>query len=121
MKIAEALGVNVFALYGDDTIEVLEAFTGETYPEKIMAANKRIAQSIQRDYHDNPIVQKAQQNLILSFNVHDGYTFSENEKNIVSSLAMLNDTGQQEALKRIQELTEIPRYQRTKAGEDPDA
>lgn len=55
---------------------------------------------------------------LISFTEED---FSSVESLVLLFLTKLNDTGQQEALKRIQELTEIPRYQRTKAGEDPDA
>lgn len=56
--------------------------------------------------------------LYQSFTEKDFFTV---KSLVLMFLTKLNDTGQQEALKRIQELTEIPRYQRAKAGEDPDA
>lgn len=41
----------------------------------------------------------------------DGYSFSELELSLISSFARLNDEGQQKAVERVEELTEIPKYQ----------
>ena len=41
-----------------------------------------------------------------------GYSFSGVEQEIVCLLKRLNDEGQQKALERVEELTEIPKYRR---------
>lgn len=41
-------------------------------------------------------------------------------RRISESLMRLNQTGQHEAVKRVEELTEIPRYQREKSPSDSD-
>lgn len=40
----------------------------------------------------------------------EGYTYSEHECNLINAFSQLNDIGQQEAVKRVEELAEIPRY-----------
>ena len=41
-----------------------------------------------------------------------GYSFSGAEQEIVNLLAKLNDEGQQKAVERVEELTEIPKYKK---------
>lgn len=41
------------------------------------------------------------------------YAFSATEKNLILAFSSLNDEGQEKAVERVQELAEIPRYQRT--------
>ena len=41
-----------------------------------------------------------------------GYTFSDAEQKIVDLLEKLNAEGQQKAVERVEELTEIPKYQK---------
>ncbi len=36
----------------------------------------------------------------------------DREKKLLSSFALLNDSGQEEALKRVEELTELPKYKK---------
>jgi len=43
--------------------------------------------------------------------VVDGYSFSKSEYLLVNAFSALNNDGQKEAVKRVEELTEIPRYQ----------
>lgn len=45
-------------------------------------------------------------------NVKSGYKFTSNEKLLVRLFHTLNDDGQGKAIERVEELTEIPRYQR---------
>ena len=52
---------------------------------------------------------------VLATAKENKYTFSIEEREIVKSLAALNSDGQQEAAKRVAELTEIPRYRRQDA------
>ena len=42
-----------------------------------------------------------------------GYSFSGVEGDLIASFSQLNPTGQQKAVERVEELTEIPKYQRT--------
>ncbi len=42
----------------------------------------------------------------------EGYSYSDAEIRLINSFSQLNDDGQYEAVKRIEELTEIPRYRR---------
>ena len=66
------------------------------------------------------------------YNVHDlkglietmkqhNYTLSDAEKETICALSKLNEIGQQEAVKRVEELTEIPRYRRQEPAETPPA
>ena len=41
------------------------------------------------------------------------YSFSDAEQEIVYTLSLLNDEGQQKAVERIEELAEIPKYRKT--------
>lgn len=45
--------------------------------------------------------------------VVSGYSFSKPEHFLISAFSTLNDEGQQKAVERVEELTEIPKYQRT--------
>lgn len=45
----------------------------------------------------------------------EGYSFSEEEGQLITAFSSLNPSGQTEAVKRVSELTEIPRYQRSDA------
>lgn len=42
----------------------------------------------------------------------DGYSFSQKEISMIQSFSKLNDEGQQKAVERVEELTEIPKYQK---------
>lgn len=49
-----------------------------------------------------------------------GYTYSVTEVKLIKSFSMLSNEGQSKAVERIEELTEIPKYQKEKASdEDP--
>jgi len=51
-----------------------------------------------------------QRNTILELWKQEGYSGSAREVSLIDAFSQLNDTGQQEAIKRVEELTEIPRY-----------
>ena len=42
----------------------------------------------------------------------DGYSFSEVELSLIRTFSQLNDEGQQKAVERVEELTEIPKYKK---------
>ena len=50
-----------------------------------------------------------------------GYSFSNTEGCLIGAFSRLNSTGQQEAVKRVEELTEIPRYRAETAPQDTPA
>ena len=50
-----------------------------------------------------------------------GYTFSTQEEKVIIALSQLNDEGQQKAVERVEELTEIPRYRAETAPQSPPA
>lgn len=53
----------------------------------------------------------------------EGYTFSDSEVCLINAFSELNPSGQQEAVKRVEELTEIKKYQKeqspSEAPQDP--
>lgn len=49
----------------------------------------------------------------------EGYSGTDEELKLVHSFAQLNEEGQQKAVERVQELTEIPRYRAIAAPEPP--
>lgn len=49
-----------------------------------------------------------------------GYSFTTAEEQLVKSFSCLNSTGQQEAVKRVEELTEIPKYQKEENPAEDD-
>lgn len=49
----------------------------------------------------------------------EGYSFSKTEHFLISAFRELNDCGQQKAVERVEELTEIPRYRIQDAPQQP--
>lgn len=89
-RIAEALGVLMFELVGDHPQK-------ESFLYGYFAAD-------QETRHIARIFK---------------YSFSPLERELIKVFARLNDTGQQEAVKRLGELLEIPRYQRREPPKEP--
>ena len=79
-KIADALEISIFDLYSVSSGDLAKYSHQEGFIES--------------------------QNELREF----GYCFSENEIEIVKKFNQLNDDGQQKAVERVEELTEIPRY-----------
>lgn len=76
-----------------------------------------VAESVMRLFNtDNPYIEKAAQTAahFTQEKFHGkGYSFSEEEEKLIRSFNKLNAEGQQKAVERVEELTEIPKYQRT--------
>lgn len=83
-RIADALGVGLLDLCGDRERELYKA------------GFKLGVYGTDHDIYGNLIMK--------------GYTFSTQEEQIVAVLSQLNSSGQQKAVERVEELTEIPRY-----------
>lgn len=65
--------------------------------------------------HHGAEMEDWQNKLIDELWKRDGYSGSEYEVSLIDAFSKLNGTGQQEAIKRVEELTEIPRYRRQDA------
>lgn len=99
-KLADALGVWVDDLYAPDDIELQQ----KRIPEDIVVRPKPIEDLRRADKLDYTIFPRGERSEKLS---------SENLQRLAASIDRLNPTGQEEAIKRVEELTEIPRYQKT--------
>ena len=49
---------------------------------------------------------------VLMANLKQGYSFSDCEVKLINAFTLLNEDGQQKAIERVEELTEIPKYQK---------
>ena len=49
----------------------------------------------------------------------DGYSFTKAEHFLIGAFSKLNTDGQSVAVERVEELTEIPKYQRTDSPPEP--
>ncbi len=54
----------------------------------------------------------------LDFEYSNGYEYSSSKERIMNALDLLNPSGQQVAVERVEELTEIPKYQKDPPPED---
>ena len=64
-------------------------------------------------------IEEWSNNLIDEAWKQEGYSYSDIECELINAFSSLNQSGQQEAVKRVSELTEIPRYQRQDAPQPP--
>lgn len=62
-----------------------------------------------QDEYDQRIAEVATQRMEYEFKCH-GYSFSDDEKELVKHLSKLNANGWQKAIERVEELEEIPKY-----------
>ena len=51
-------------------------------------------------------------------NSYRGYSYSQSEYSLIDAFSKLNEDGQQKAIERVEELTEIPKYQKKDAPEE---
>lgn len=106
-KIADALNIDVALLFTDREREISEFSDIDGWLRAI-------------DYYNldgqNEFIIKAKE-IFDMMDLH-GYSFSSAEKRIVYLLHRLNEEGQMKAVERVEELTEIPKYQlKPEAGE----
>lgn len=108
-RIAEALGVCVPELYpeGMQAMPILEWMESKGIPLVSGPHEEEQADPFDDDPYDHP-VQPADVEKMTKWLVHQ----KELLDSITNDFAFLNDEGQEEAAKRIQELTEIPKYRR---------
>ena len=82
-----------------------------------LSTPQRISTNVMRMFcSDDPHVKKAAE-LAAYYTETDykkkGYSFTQIEERLIFIFSQLNLAGQQKALERVEELTEIPKYQRT--------
>lgn len=63
----------------------------------------------------------SQETILLDTELEEAKDMRELKRLLLNSFSELNPSGQQEAVKRVEELTEIPRYQRQGPQDGPDA
>lgn len=120
-QLAEVLGINRATLSKYET-GVIEPSVSQL---KTIAAALRIdfyvlANEIGNEWFDAGFEFAEEGSDIIDALVHEkhkkvGYSFSEEEGQLITAFSSLNPSGQTEAVKRVSELTEIPRYQRSDA------
>ena len=71
-------------------------------------------------FKDGSEAEEWQNHVIDELWKRDGYSGSDIEIQLICAFSRLNPSGQKEALKRVEELTEIPRYQKEKNPADGD-
>lgn len=57
-------------------------------------------------------LEQGEQQYFDALRKEKGYTFSNNEVRLIKSFSTLSDEGQAKAVERVEELTEIPKYQK---------
>lgn len=57
-------------------------------------------------------MEEWQNNIIEELRKQEGYSFSDDESRLIGAFSKLNTDGQQKAVERVEELTEIPKYKK---------
>ena len=96
-KIAKALDVDPETFYTDREKEISEWSNIDGWQSGVGAGEKGLTEDLG----------------------YQGYTFSKLERDLIWAFSDLNESGQQEAVKRVEELTEIPRYRRQEPPQPP--
>lgn len=95
-KIAKALDVDPETFYTDREKEISEWSNIDGWQSGVGAGEKGLTEDLG----------------------YQGYTFSKLERDLIWAFSDLNESGQQEAVKRVEELTEIPRYRRQEPAQN---
>lgn len=95
-KIAAALSIRVF--------DLMDPITQESY-------DKGFSEGVGAEEWNSHVIEQ-----LLK---EEGYTYSDAEMQLIKSFSSLNPTGQQKAVERVEELTEIPKYQRSGSTATP--
>lgn len=122
-QIADALNVSeYFLIYGKDNIKLRKILAELTDQYNSLLEKKNNTDSPKEEYYLNCKLSDIQQSFqrlwkniepepVLLTNINDNLqTRDTNESDLLTHFRQLNKSGQIEASKRVQELTEIPRY-----------
>lgn len=108
-KIAEALSVNVDSLFTDREREISDIYDVNGWFRAIDF------------FHVDESKQYIDKVKAAFDTIHRiGYSFSEAEAATVQAFSKLNPSGQSKAVERVEELTEIPKYQKTPPPDGSD-
>lgn len=99
-KIALALGVHPIEIYGDDALELIE------YGMDLLHAGFEASRQTQAAFERGALVETSFDNVYSE-------QASALKRRVDTAYSMLNDEGKLKAVERIEELAEIPKYQRT--------
>lgn len=83
-------------------------------------AGSKVSTAYDEGFKDGSEAEEWQNHVIDELRKQEGYTGSEIEGQLIAAFSHLNPSGQQEAVKRVEELTEVPRYQKEKTPADGD-
>lgn len=107
-RIADALGISIVELIDPLAVsyhQIIEAgMAGDKAFQRLDEAKRRGASQEE--------LQQIETEINCSYDARDE---AVNETHMLKTFRKLNDTGQRVALERMEELTEIPKYQRTEA------
>lgn len=123
-QLAEALGINRATLSKYETgviepsVSQLKAISAALGIDFYVLANE-----IGNEWFDAGFEFAEEGNHIIDALTYEkrkkiGYSFSEYENQLINAFSLLNPSGQQEAVKRVEELAEIERYQKEKKTAD---
>lgn len=96
-KIASALEIDLSELLPDDrqqTVDDTLKLFGITDP------------------YSQRLVAVTAERMEYEYSARRGYSFSEAEFSLIAAFSKLNEDGQKKAVERVEELTEIPKYQK---------
>ncbi len=114
-KIADALGEEITDLYPMD--EVLADLDKEH--ERLKAETEKLEREARASHEESKKLQQQLQLRLALSSVE--MSFGAGGRKLMESYSQLNDNGQRVAVERVQELAQIPAYQRTAdAAEDAD-
>lgn len=111
-NIAEVLGVALSELLPDSFAAAIISGTEEKYEERLKEKEKAFYEAWDAvdDKFRRSVIEEMRDDV-------DGFVDSDNGLSIIQSYLDLNEEGQFEAVKRIMELAQIPKYQRTATEE----
>lgn len=118
-QLASVLGVNraTISKYESGIIEpsisqlqTMASYIGISFSA---LAGEIVGQAYDAGFLDGSEAEKWENHVIDELWHDEGYTKSEIEIELITAFFNLNSDGQKEAVKRVEELTEIPKYQKT--------
>ena len=93
-----------------ETLERIAAALDVSYFDLITEKERAIYES---GFKEGSGAEEWQNYVIDELWKQEGYSYSDTEVRLINSFSQLNSDGQQKAVERVKELTEIPRYRAT--------
>ncbi|MBQ8881515.1 MAG: helix-turn-helix transcriptional regulator [Oscillospiraceae bacterium] len=120
-ELAEVLGVNraTVSKYETGVIEPsvsqlvqIAKFFGIHFREFLDDLEAQVYEAYSSGFDAGVHAEEINNLALQSVMYDDGYRFTEAEVRLVNAFSQLNDEGQQKAVERVEELTEIPKYKK---------